>query len=100
MAQEQRQQRQIQIKITDDVLRGVYSNMMAVSHTQEEFVLDFMNVFPDQGQGIVAARVLVAPGHMKRVLKALQENVKRFEDQFGAIKESSPVSPEIGFRAE
>lgn len=105
MAQEQRfqgqqGQQQIQIKITDEVLKGSPANMMAVSHSKEEFVLDFMNIYAAQAQGIVTARVIVTPGHMKRILTALKENVERYEKQFGKIAESSAPEQEIGFKAE
>lgn len=100
MAQEQRQQRQIQIKLTDEIMPGVPANMMGVSHTKEEFVLDFMNVYPAQGQGIVTSRVIVTPSHMKRIAAAIADNLKKYEAQFGKIEESAAPSNEIGFRAE
>lgn len=96
---QQQGQQQIQIKITDDVLRGVPANMMAVSHSKEEFVLDFMNIYPAQGQGIVTARIVTSPGHMKRVLMALQDNVKKYESQFGKIEEAQAPGQGIGFQA-
>jgi uncharacterized protein DUF3467 len=71
------------VKLTDDILGGVYSNSMQVSHTREEFVLDFMSIFPPAGK--VNARVIISPGHMKRIILALQENLRRYETQFGAI---------------
>lgn len=92
-------QQQIQIKITDDVLKGVPANMMAVSHSKEEFVLDFMNIYPAQGQGIVTSRIVTSPGHMKRVLLALQDNVKKYESQFGKIEEAAAPGQGIGFQA-
>jgi hypothetical protein len=64
----------IQIKITDDVMKGFYSNLMQVMHSKEEFVLDFMNVVGQQG--IVGSRVSVSPGHFKRIVAAFTENVK------------------------
>ena len=76
----------IQVKLTDDVLGGVYSNSMQVSHTREEFVLDFMSIFPPAGK--VNARVIISPGHMKRIILALQENLRKYEAQFGAIMEA------------
>ena len=94
------QQRQIQIKITDEVLKGAAANMMAVSHSKEEFVLDFMNIYPAQGQGIVTSRVIVTPGHAKRIMTALKENVEKYEKQFGKIEEASAPDQEIGFKAE
>lgn len=78
---------QMQVKIPDDVLKGVYANMVQVGHGPEEFVLDFMNLFPPSG--IVSARVILSPGHMKRVVVAMQENLKKYEEQFGAIKDVS-----------
>lgn len=72
---------------------------MQVVHNKEEFVLDFMNVMPPQG--IVGARVLVSPAHMKRIVAALTENIKRYEDQFGTIKEGeSQGKPEFGFKTQ
>ena len=73
----------IPVKLTDDVLGGVYSNSMQVTHTREEFVLDFMSIFPPAGK--VNARVIISPGHMKRIILALQDNLRRYEAQFGAI---------------
>jgi hypothetical protein len=89
---------QIQVKVNDEVLKGTYANMVQISHGQEEFVLDFMNIFPPQG--IIASRVIVSPGHMKRLVAAMQENIKRYEGQFGKIAESSNPQPNFGFRTE
>lgn len=76
----------IQVKLTDDILGGVYSNSMQVTHTREEFVLDFMSVFPPAGK--VTARVIISPGHMKRIILALQDNLRKYEVQFGPIHQA------------
>jgi len=76
----------IQVKLTDDILGGVYSNSMQVTHTREEFVLDFMSIFPPAGK--VTARVIISPGHMKRIILALQENLRKYEATFGPIHEA------------
>jgi len=76
----------VPVKLTDEVLGGVYSNSMQVSHTREEFVLDFMSIFPPAGK--VNARVIISPGHMKRIILALQENLRRYEAQFGPITQA------------
>jgi len=76
----------IQVKLTDDVLGGVYSNSMQVTHTREEFVLDFMSIFPPAGK--VNARVIISPGHMKRIILALQDNLRKYEAQFGPIQQA------------
>jgi hypothetical protein len=74
------------IKITDEILRGVYANNMVVAHTKEEFFVDFINVIPPQG--IVTARVIISPGHMKRIIRALSENLRKYEAKFGEIAEA------------
>jgi uncharacterized protein DUF3467 len=76
----------IQVKLTDEILGGVYSNSMQVTHTREEFVLDFMSIFPPAGK--VNARVIISPGHMKRIILALQDNLRKYEVQFGPILEA------------
>jgi len=93
--QQQPQQRQIQIKAQDQDLKGKYSNLMQITHTQEEFVLDFFLVVPPQGT--LTSRVVLSPGHLKRMLAALQDNVEKYESKFGKIQQAaSPESP-IGF---
>ncbi len=94
-------QQQIQIKISDEVLQGVYSNMAQISHVQEEFILDFMNILFAQRQGVVSSRVIVSPAHMKRIAAAIQENIKRYEEKFGAIPEHAESDhSNFGFRTE
>jgi hypothetical protein len=80
--------REMSVKMPDNVLPGVYSNQMMVSHTREEFVMDFLNLFPPQG--VVNARVIVSPGHLKRMIRALRENLSRYETRFGPIIEAAP----------
>jgi hypothetical protein len=79
------------VKITDDELKGRYSNLLRITHTREEFILDFINLVPPQG--IVTARVVASPAHLKRILRALSVNVERYEKIYGAIPEG-PETPE------
>ncbi len=97
------QPQKINIKINDETLKGAYANMMMVNHNQEVFVLDFMNVLPPTG--VVTSRIITSPGHLKRIIAALNDNLKKYEAQFGAIKEASaPVASqsvkEFGFSTE
>jgi hypothetical protein len=80
--------KEIPIKIPDEVLRGVYANQMVVSHTREEFLLDFINLFPPGG--VVNARVIVSPGHLKRMIGALTENLEKYEGKFGPVDAAEP----------
>jgi len=91
-------QQQLQVKVSDEVLKGVYANMLQVGHTPEEFILDFMNLFPPAG--VMSARVIVSPTHAKRIASALADNIKKYEEQFGVIKVSEVPNQKIGFRTE
>ena len=75
---------EIKVNFPPNLQGGVYSNNMVVTHTKEEFVLDFLMVVPPAGT--VTARVIVSPGHMKRILAALQENISKYENAFGTIQ--------------
>ena len=74
----------IKVTFPPELQGGVYSNNMVVIHTKEEFVLDFIMVAPPAGA--VTARVIVSPGHMKRILAALQDNISKYENTFGTIQ--------------
>ena len=87
--------KEIQIKIKDEDLKGVYSNMMQIFHTKEEFVLDFFMV--GAPAGILTSRVIMSPGHLKRMIKAFEDNIRKYEDKFGKIEEAE-APKEIGFK--
>jgi hypothetical protein len=82
------QEKPLRIKIGDDILRGVYANQMVVSHTREEFILDFMNLFPPEG--VVNARIIISPGHLKRIVRALAKNLEMYESKHGPLVEAMP----------
>lgn len=73
----------LNVKIGDDELRGRYANLVRITHTREEFILDFINMVPPQGA--VTARVITSPGHLKRLITALAGNLERYEERFGPI---------------
>ena len=90
---------QIQIKTDDATMKGVYSNAANIMHTKEEFVLDFMNIIPPAGT--LNARVIVSPGHFKQLLAAMQDNLKKYEAQFGNLQPAeTPEHQPIGFAAK
>jgi hypothetical protein len=76
----------LNVKISDDELKGRYSNLLRIAHTREEFILDFINLLPPQG--IVSARIITSPGHLKRIIRALSANLERYEQAFGVIVEA------------
>ena len=91
---------QMQIKADEKELQGLYSNLMMIHHSVEEFTLNFIYIFPNGTQGKLLSSVIVSPGHAKRIWRALGENLSRFEAQFGPIKEAPETSgppPTVGF---
>jgi hypothetical protein len=77
----------LNVKIGDEELKGRYSNLLRITHTREEFILDFINLVPPQG--IVTARIVTSPGHLKRILRALAANLERYEQTYGTIPEAA-----------
>ncbi len=96
---EKQKQPQIQIKADEKELQGFYSNLVMIHHNTEDFSLNFIYVFPNVPQGKLLASVIVSPGHAKRLMRALAENISRYEAQFGPIPEAPPGGPEpnVGF---
>lgn len=92
------QSQQVQIKADEKELLGQYSNLVVIHHNAEEFTLNFIYMFPNVPQGKLVASLIVNPTHAKRLLRALQENVARYEAQFGTLPEGSPnQEPKVGF---
>ena len=95
---EQKKPAGIEISIPDNMKGGVYSNLMQIQHTREEFILTFIMVSPPTGS--VNARVIMSPGHIKRTIAALQENVKKYEGKFGSITQAEEPhgKGQLGFK--
>jgi hypothetical protein len=92
-------QQQAQIKADEKELLGQYSNLVVVHHNAEEFTLNFIYMFPTVPQGKLVASLILNPSHAKRLARALQENIARYEGQFGPLPEGpGPGSePTVGF---
>ncbi len=84
------QGQKIQIHIDEAVADGHYSNLVAINHSPAEFVLDFVRMVPMVPKAKVQTRVLMAPIHAKSLVKALEQNIKKYEDQYGEIKMQGP----------
>jgi len=100
MAEGKPGQRELEIQTDPQTAVGVYSNLMVISHRREEFVLDFLFVQPQrshQGSTSVAnlrSRVVTTPEHMKRIIKAVEDNLRRYEAKYGSIEEATDL-PQI-----
>jgi hypothetical protein len=99
MAEQPTPEPQLQIKADEKELQGAYSNLVMIHHNAEEFTLNFIYVFPNAPRGKLMSSVIVSPGHAKRLLRALAENIGRYESQFGQIPEApaGAVEPKVGF---
>jgi hypothetical protein len=83
----------LQVQIDDDVSQGVYSNLVLLNHTENEFVLDFAFLQPNSGRAKIRTRVVSSPRHTKRLLLALQKNLERYEERFGRIELGTEDEP-------
>lgn len=88
--------RQLQIRVSDDVFKGRYANIVRVHRAPEEFMLDFGVVSMADGTGMVTDRIFMSPGHVKRFIGLLQNVMREYEAKHGAV-ESVESQPEIGF---
>lgn len=85
---------QINIELDEKVAQGIYSNLAIINHSQSEFVVDFITIMPGVPKSKVKSRIVLTPQHAKRFLKALNDNVKRFENAHGEIKDfEQPTIP-------
>lgn len=77
---------QLKIELSPEVAEGTYSNLAIISHSSSEFVVDFVRIMPGTPKANVKSRIILTPEHAKRLLFALQDNVARYENQFGKIR--------------
>ena len=83
---ENQNQGQFQIDLPQEVAQGEYANFAIITHSSSDFVLDFARILPGVPKAQVRSRVILAPEHAKRLLQALQENIVRYEQEFGKIQ--------------
>lgn len=79
------------VRLDEEMAEGLYANLVMVAHSPEEFVLDFIRMLPGMPQGRVVSRLVVTPAHAKRLLGTLAENVGRYEQVFGEIRDPIPL---------
>jgi hypothetical protein len=86
MNENEQKQQGLQIELTPDVAQGEYANFAIITHSSSDFIVDFARVLPGLPKAQVKSRVILAPEHAKRLLGALQENIMRYEHEYGPIK--------------
>jgi Protein of unknown function (DUF3467) len=91
------QQNQLNIEITEEVAEGTYANLAIITHSHAEFVVDFVNVMPGAPKSKVKSRIILTPFHAKRFMKAMIENVQKFENANGIIQDMEAVEIPFNF---
>ena len=87
------QNNSLQLSISEEVSKGVYSNIAIITHSDNEFYVDFASITPGVNKAVVRSRIVMNPVNAKRLLRALQDNVGKFEEQFGVIEERQNPMP-------
>lgn len=92
----QDQANQINIELSEEMAEGIYSNLAMIAHSNTEFVIDFIRLMPGVPKAKVKSRIVMTPEHAVRFLQALKDNLDRYQDSFGDIKDMSDM-PKIPF---
>ncbi len=88
---------QLNIEISEEVAEGIYANLAIITHSHAEFVVDFVNVMPGTPKSKVKSRIVLTPMHAKRFMKALIENIQRYEAANGSIQDMEQVEIPLNF---
>jgi hypothetical protein len=94
--EDQNQENQINIELSEEVAEGTYANLAMIAHSNSEFVIDFIRLMPGVPKARVKSRIVMTPEHTVRFLQALKENVERYQDAFGDIRDMSDM-PKVPF---
>jgi hypothetical protein len=94
-----KKQNEINIELSEEVAEGQYSNLAIITHSQSEFILDFIQIMPGMPKGKVKSRVVMNPQNAKRLMLALNDNIKKFEAINNVIElgDQGPMMPPINF---
>ena len=87
----------INIEIDENIAGGIYSNLAIINHSVSEFVIDFISIMPGTPKNKVKSRIIITPQHAKNLLKALNGNIKKFEENYGSIKDYENPNIHLNF---
>ncbi|HOZ87471.1 MAG TPA: DUF3467 domain-containing protein [Bacteroidia bacterium] len=93
MDENNQNQPHLDIELSEEIAEGIYSNLAIITHSQSEFVIDFIKIMPGVPKARVKSRILLTPQHAKRLAKALAENLQKYEQMNGKIKEADNAFP-------
>ena len=86
--EENKNKNKINIELPEEIAEGIYSNLAIITHSHAEFIIDFVKMMPGTPKAKVKSRMILTPEHAKRLTKALNDNIRKFEAMHGIIKES------------
>lgn len=92
-----KEQNPFNIELDEKIAEGIYSNLAIINHSDTEFVVDFVSIMPGVPKGKVKSRIILTPQHAKRLLRALQDNIGRFESANGEINDSETPNIPMNF---
>lgn len=92
MSEENKSQQGINIELSEEIAEGIYSNLAIITHSSSEFIYDFIRIMPGVPKGKVKSRVIMTPEHAKKLMRALAENVAKYESVHGTIRENDDAT--------
>ena len=92
-SENQNNENQLNIELTEEIAEGIYSNLAVITHSSSEFVIDFIKVMPGMPKAMVKSRIVLTPQHAKRLMAALKDNLAKFEQVNGQIEGGSDQNP-------
>ena len=92
-----KKEKKINISIDENIAEGIYSNLAIINHSVSEFVIDFISIMPGTPKNKVKSRIIITPQHAKKLSKALNGNIKKFEENYGSIKDYENPNIQLNF---
>lgn len=84
---EEKKNAEIKIELDEQTSNGIYSNLALITHSENEFIIDFIFFQPQNKKAKVRSRIITSPAHAKKIMQALKDNIAKYEAKFGQIKE-------------
>ena len=97
MSDKKENQNGLNIELSEEVAEGVYSNLAIITHSPSEFIFDFIRIMPGVPKGRVKSRIVMTPEHAKKLLRALSDNISKYEDGIGSIREGDQINIPLNF---
>lgn len=93
----QEPEQQINVELSEEMAEGVYSNLAMIAHSNSEFILDFIRLMPGVPKAKVKARIIITPEHAKRLVEALKDNIRKYEEMNGPIQNTNEDGSHFNF---